>query len=454
VAVPASNAYRLLLSPIFISFIIILQAPYPPSAWLQTFDAVNKDIICPQSLAAFPDAFETKTMQEDCLIANVFVPDTDKKKLPVVVYIHGGSFQLGHSNLVTPKHLVKSGNIIAVTFNYRLGIHGFLCLGTKSVPGNAGMKDQVALLRWVNKNIASYGGNPEDVTLAGYSAGSASVDLLMLSPTTRGLFHKVIPESGSNLAPYAVQIDPLENAKYYAKVLGFNNVDDLHALEEFYKSASFDKFNADPFLNRTDSSYLFAPCVERHLGGEAFLTENPYSILKHGAYRKLPMLYGFANMEGLFRIPSFDTWKEGMNKNFFDFLPVDLKFDVDEDKQEVARRIKWLYFNEEPVVDESILSYIDYFSDIMFKFPTLRAIKFHAEANHGKVYMYEYSFVDYFSPVIPYTANVTGANHCAQTMAVLDGHNWMDIEEIRLSQDYIKMKVIMRDIWVNFITTG
>lgn len=121
--------------------------------------------------------------------------------------------------------------------NYRVGIHGFLCLGTEDAPGNAGMKDQVALLRWVKKNIANFGGNPDDVTIGGHSSGSASVDLLMLSKSAEGLFNKVIPESGVSTSVFTIQSEPLENAKWFAKANNFTDVDDVYALEQFYKTA-------------------------------------------------------------------------------------------------------------------------------------------------------------------------------------------------------------------------
>lgn len=167
------------------------KAPLPGPIWLEPLDAIDKGIICMQPPSPFFDT-SSKVMQEDCLITNVYVPDTDDKNLPVVVYIHGGAFEIGFGNMMTPKHLVRNKKVIVVNFNYRLGVHGFLCLGTEDAPGNAGLKDQVALLRWVNKNIASFGGNPDDVTIAGYSAGSVSVDLLMLSKSAKGLFNKVI----------------------------------------------------------------------------------------------------------------------------------------------------------------------------------------------------------------------------------------------------------------------
>ncbi|CAH0406090.1 unnamed protein product [Chilo suppressalis] len=426
-------------------------APYPPPAWLQTFDAIDKGVICPQ----YKDVlFQNKSMQENCLITNVYVPDTDKKKLPVVVYIHGGAFQLGFSNLAVPKNLVKSKKIIAITFNYRLGAHGFLCLGTKDVPGNAGLKDQIALLQWVKKHISSYGGNPEDVTLAGYSAGSSSADLLMLSSAAKDLFNKVIPESGANLSPFAIQIDPLKTAKDYAKSVGFDNVDDLNALEEFYKTASYDVLTKDSFLNRTDNNFFFVPCIERITGAGSVLSESPYNILKKGKYRKIPVLYGFANMEGLFRLPWFEVWKDKMNENFVEFLPTDLTFDNDKEKEEVIKEIKDFYFDSMPVSGENILSYIEYFTDTIFAFPTLRAARLHAEAGHDKVHLYEYNYVDESAPVIPHTNNLKGAYHCSQTQAVMDGSVWLNNNETDIPEEFSRVKKLMRDVWINFIITG
>lgn len=170
-------------------------------------------------------------MKEGCLITNVFVPDTTEKNLSVLVYSHGGGFVSGFGNFAQGTEMMRTKYFIMVTFNYRLGIHGFLCLGTKDIPGNAGMKDQLALLRWVQKNIGSFSGNPDDVTLPGFSAGSASEDLLMLSKAAEGLFHRVIPESGGNLAAFTVQRDPLKIAKTHAKEL--NDLAIVDGLEQW-----------------------------------------------------------------------------------------------------------------------------------------------------------------------------------------------------------------------------
>ncbi|XP_022822420.1 juvenile hormone esterase-like isoform X2 [Spodoptera litura] len=436
------------------------KAPLPPPVWLEAYEAVDKQVICPQPALPFED-LEIKNelplvKQENCLIANVYVPNTNKKNLSVVVYVHGGGFITGWGELFKATQLLKKKDIIVVTFNYRLGVHGFLCLGTEDAPGNAGMKDQVALLRWVQKNIASFGGNADDVTIIGYSAGSASVDLLMLSKSTEGLFHRVVPESGGNLAAFAIQRDPVEIAKTFARQLNFTNVDDIYALGEFYKTAPLELLTSDPFIDRTDSTLMFSPCVERNIGEETFLTESPLTILKNGKYKKLPMLYGFANMEGLFRINFFPSWKQKMNDKFSDFLPADLRFESEEEREEVANKVKRFYFGDEPVSEDNIVEYVNFFTDVMFAHSMLWATKLHVEAGNNQIYLYEYSFVDEDVPEVSHT-NIRGANHCAQSMAILDGKNLTHTshtDESFATPEFQKMKKTMREIWYNFIKTG
>lgn len=187
-------------------------------------------------------------MQEDCFIAKIHVSNTEETNLPVWVIVHGGGFQLGYGEWLRPANMFTDNNIIGVPFNYRLGIHGFLCLGTEDAPGNAEMKDQVALLRWVERNIANFSENLNDVALRGCNAGEAAVDLLTLSKSVESLFHKAILESGANVCVRSVQIDPLENAKWFAKLLNFTDVENFFAQQEFYKAACFLKLKVKLYI--------------------------------------------------------------------------------------------------------------------------------------------------------------------------------------------------------------
>ncbi|MBQ8579904.1 MAG: carboxylesterase family protein [Oscillospiraceae bacterium] len=149
---------------------------------------------------------ETYTYDEDCLFLNIFTPDTAREgdKLPVLVYIHGGGFTGGCGH---EKHfdgpVWPTKGIIGVTLNYRLGPMGFVCLPQlieeAGFTGNYGLYDQMTAIRWVRDNIAAFGGDPENITIMGQSAGAASVQLQCSSPLTDGLFHKAVMSSGCGL---------------------------------------------------------------------------------------------------------------------------------------------------------------------------------------------------------------------------------------------------------------
>ena len=149
---------------------------------------------------------ETYSYSEDCLFLNIFTPDTSKEgdKLPVLIYIHGGGFTggCGHEKHfdgpVWPAH-----GVIGVTINYRLGLLGFACLPELKTEaghtGNYGLYDQLTAIRWVKDNIAVFGGDPENITIMGQSAGAASVQMLCQSPLAEGLFQKAVMSSGCGL---------------------------------------------------------------------------------------------------------------------------------------------------------------------------------------------------------------------------------------------------------------
>ena len=149
---------------------------------------------------------ETYTYSEDCLFLNVFTPETAREgdKLPVLIYIHGGGFTGGCAH---EKHfdgpVWPAKGIIGVTLNYRLGPMGFVCLQELAEEadhtGNYGLYDQMAAIRWVRDNIAAFGGDPENITIMGQSAGAASVQMLCQSPLTDGLFQKAVMSSGCGL---------------------------------------------------------------------------------------------------------------------------------------------------------------------------------------------------------------------------------------------------------------
>jgi para-nitrobenzyl esterase len=179
--------------------------PQPVKPWKGVRDAAKFCADCPQ--AAFPRGADSiaKTSAEDCLFLNIWAPAGTKKnaKLPVMVWIHGGAFVFGSGALndFSGSSFTENG-VILVSINYRLGRLGFFAFPALGVEhpqefkGNYGYMDQIAALKWVQKNIASFGGNPGNVTIFGESAGGVSVHSLLTIPSAKGLFHKAIIESG------------------------------------------------------------------------------------------------------------------------------------------------------------------------------------------------------------------------------------------------------------------
>ena len=176
-------------------------APQPLPAWTSPRSATAFGAICPQDGTATGDS-------EDCLFLNVWTPQAAVqrgKRLPVMVFLHGGAFVYGAGSLPAydGSYLAASGNVVVVTLNYRLGALGFLSVPELGLTGNYGILDQRLALRWVARNIGAFGGDPDKVTLFGQSAGAMSVGLHLFSiPDGRKLFRAAIMESNPLALPY------------------------------------------------------------------------------------------------------------------------------------------------------------------------------------------------------------------------------------------------------------
>jgi para-nitrobenzyl esterase len=179
------------------------KAPQPAAKWTMTLANTRTGAAC---LQTGPDSpFRTRGDKEDCLYLDVHAPAAAKGPLPVMVWIHGGAFTTGDASTYADPSLMVGKGVIVVAIHYRLGAMGFLAhpalRDAKGAAGNYGIMDQQAALRWVKANIASFGGNPNNVTIFGESAGGFAVLTHLASPLSKGLFHKAIIQSGA----YGVQ---------------------------------------------------------------------------------------------------------------------------------------------------------------------------------------------------------------------------------------------------------
>jgi len=173
--------------------------------------------------------FSALKMDEDCLTLNVFVPgEKSDKPRSVALWIHGGGYVNGDASTYVPSDLVAENDIIVVVMQYRLQHFGFTGNGEGATLNN-GLRDMLLSVDWVNDNIAAFGGNPDDVTLYGESAGASAISLLALSPAAKGKFHKSIVESGVANSPWSYNTHEVAVGKFdfLAKELGCDSADDV-----------------------------------------------------------------------------------------------------------------------------------------------------------------------------------------------------------------------------------
>jgi para-nitrobenzyl esterase len=179
--------------------------PQPPEPWIDVRDAAA---FGPPAMQAANPVSRGQPVRlepsEDCLTLNVWTPAVDGGRRPVLVWLHGGAFMFGAGSrpMTHGAALARRGDVVVVTINYRLGLFGYLrgidvCGEALASSGNEGLQDQLAALRWVRDEIAAFGGDPENVTVFGQSAGGVSIAAMLAMPRSRRLFHKAIVQSGS-----------------------------------------------------------------------------------------------------------------------------------------------------------------------------------------------------------------------------------------------------------------
>jgi para-nitrobenzyl esterase len=237
---------------------------------------------------------------EDCLFLNVFTPGCDDARRPVMVWIHGGGFVNGSASIpwYDGTSLATRGDVVVVTINYRLGALGFLWLGDLDpafrASGVNGLLDQVAALEWVRDNIAAFGGDPDDVTIFGESAGAMSVSTLLAMPAARGLFHRAIAQSGAAHNTFTTTTASAITAQVM-ELLGIDSVDGLLAAPAGDIVDAATKVEArmfeDPSGLGGPAGIALAMAFQPVVDGE-HLPEQPLRAIAAGRGADVPLLTG------------------------------------------------------------------------------------------------------------------------------------------------------------------
>ncbi|AWP29663.1 carboxylesterase/lipase family protein [Paenibacillus glucanolyticus] len=287
------------------------RAPAAPEPWDGIKDTTAFSPMCLQPLESTSSMLGggvTKTVSEDCLYLNVWAPrNAPAEPLPVMVWIHGGTFVTGSGSLPSydGSAFVLRGSVIMVTINYRLGPLGFLHLAPfgESYASNTGLLDQIAALQWVQDNIGGFGGDPDRVTVFGESAGSMSIAALLAMPAAKGLFHRAIMESG------AAQVITSEEAQMITAGL-LKELDipraEMHRLESLTGEQIFEAGERLKKRVGPGVSMLFQPVLDPDT-----LPQDPLQAVQEGSAKDVPILIGTNLDEGaLFFRPDMPLVKE------------------------------------------------------------------------------------------------------------------------------------------------
>jgi len=346
------------------------RTPQPPARWKDERDATRFRAHCAQGKVFEDMIFQDGEGSEDCLFLNVYAPASakSKSKLPVMFWIHGGGYSGGASS--EPRHngdFLPTRDVVLVTINYRLGVFGFLATAdlaneANGAAGNYGLQDMVAALRWVKANIGEFGGDPDNVTIFGESAGSFAVSTLMASPMARGLFHKAIGESGAAfggaLAYDSLPVREKADGAWVAG-LGVKSLAELRALP------------TEKILDAVkDKKGGFPPDIDGKL-----LTESIESTYADGRQAHVPLLAGWNSDEGSFfamRGMTSDQWN-GMANGLF---------------KERAAEFLTLYPGQTDA--QALRSAVDYGSDSFIAFSTWKWLEAHRKTGVSLVYRYHF----------------------------------------------------------------
>ncbi|KAH8420853.1 hypothetical protein KR222_006861, partial [Zaprionus bogoriensis] len=437
------------------------RAPQRPTPWEGVRDCTDgKD-----KAVQVHFVFDKVEGSEDCLYLNVYTNNlSPAKPRPVLVWIHGGGFIIGEASRdwYGPDYFIKE-DVVLVTIQYRLGALGFLSLKSPglNVPGNAGLKDQVMALKWIKNNCASFGGDPDCITVFGESAGAASTHYMMLTEQTQGLFHRGILQSGSAMAPWAFNGDITHRAFAIAKHAGYkgeNNDNDVLKFLQNVKAKDLIRVE-EHVLTEEDHAknvmFAFGPCLEPYSTPECVLPKHPVELMKTTWSNSIPMMIGNTSSEGLLWVPQIKLMPQVVQSldAGTKFVPAELSAANRDKIPSWAKKIRNIHVTGEKANGEN---YMDVCSYYYFLFPALRVLRSrHVHAAGAPVYIYRFDF-DSEEIIFPYRLmrfgrGVKGVSHADEL-----AYQFYSLQGRRLPKESREYRNIERTvgIWTQFAATG
>ncbi|XP_032583800.1 uncharacterized protein LOC6572615 [Drosophila mojavensis] len=403
---------------------------------------------------------------EDCLYLNVYAKQLKSAKpLPVMVYIYGGAFSIGEAtrNLYSPDYFMAK-DVVLVTLNYRVDCLGFLSLKDPSleVPGNAGLKDQVLAIKWVNQYISYFNGDVNNITVFGESAGGCSTHYMMCTEQTRGLFHKAIPMSGT-LHNYWSNTPPADFAYRLAKLYGYTGGNNDRQVLEHLRRVPAEKLVDHSVLTLEDRRngfiYAFGPTVEPYVMADCVAPKPQLEMAREAWSNKLPVMLGGVSFEGLFMYPTLLV-----NRKAMDSLPQDLlrltphevrAVNTQQQNLEFSKKLKQLYFGDATPSSALIMNFLDYYSYRIFWHGFHRTLQARLAYATAPTYFYRF---DFDSPDFNFYRKKFCGDDIKQGVAHADELSYLfrNAESWKLDKASAEYRTIQRmiDIWTSFAATS
>ncbi|XP_060557752.1 cholinesterase-like [Ruditapes philippinarum] len=447
------------------------QKPIPKAPFTTPFNARKTPLACYQQTRYEMDVLKHRYgvpgFTEDCLTLNIYAPYRlgVNFPLPVMVWIYGGGFRQGAASMYNPEGLALFGDVVVVTVNYRVGMFGFLRDSSGTVVGNQGLWDIHLALKWINTTIGSFHGNPDDVTLFGQSSGGAAALLQAMYIGNKGLFKRVIAESGSPLAPWSFEdIDALEE---YLKETGCqpNTNNTLLCLQ-----------SKDPMILMNNRANL-GPVVDGDFliakPEEILLEQTAETHLARQVFASVDILLGFNDGDGVLY---YNTWSHLLGQATLDFNVTRLQFDNVIVPEFIKTKLSTEYTPKTRKALEELLTFfytdwadplnlltirntlIAMTNDPMFHVPAIQVAKTHAGLKGGSTYFYEFSVQSdkhaleippwfegsYHADEIPYVFGFPLLANASIFGGELSNYT---VEEQQLSRDIMTF-------WTNFARSG
>ncbi|XP_031773149.1 esterase E4-like isoform X1 [Apis florea] len=369
--------------------------PQPAASWTDIKDvSKNVEYYCAQRQPFTPYKI---IGDEDCLYLNVYTNSLDQSK-PVMFYIHEGAFICGSSSFqeMRPDYLLPK-DVVVVSSNYRVGAFGFLNLGHRVAAGNYGLKDLILALEWVKENISNFGGDPNNVTIFGVSAGSVLVHALVLSPKAKGLFHKAIMQSGVLWSSWCKSQNYAIRGFRLAALLGQKSDDPEEVIEFLRKVPAEDIVKVQPNILTLEEKFSYSipfgiNCDE--MAENPVMPESIEQLLTKVA--NVPVIISYTAHE-------YIMFLRGRNQNVLnvlnEYLPTYvsslgmLKKLEDEEIEDLYKILTDQYFDGKPINDKKLRKVIDLLTLIYFELPAIITIEDRVKRSTLPTYLCKFSFV-------------------------------------------------------------